>query len=771
MKFHNGQWLPKEGHGIFYPTRIMEIEKKETRVTLVTPSTKIMDGVALTMVITTPMPEMIRVQVYHYMGMNDENDPSFDLNLPETLPPIQTEETEDALTIYSGHLSMVIDKKTCCARYERDKKPITSYRNTDLSYVKTDWRGEYYTYDSKGAYMRQQLGLSVGELIYGLGERFTPFVRNGQTVEIWNEDGGTSSEVSYKNIPFYVSNKGYGVFVNQTENVSFEIGSGSVAKTQFSVAGESLDYFVINGPTMKDVLTRYTDLTGKPGLPADWTFGLWLSTSFLTSYDEKTVMSFIDGMAERGIPLKVFHFDCLWMKMYHWTDFTWNSATFPDPAGMLGRIHEKGVKVCVWINPYVGQRSSLFEEGKKNGYFLKRQNGDIWQWDMWQPGLAIVDFTNPGACRWYKDKLKMMMDMGVDCFKTDFGERIPTDAVYFNGADATKMHNYYSYIYNKLVYDTIAEVKGKKEAVLFARSATVGGQKYPVHWGGDCSANYESMAESLRGGLSLTSSGFGFWSHDIGGFEDTATPNVYMRWAAFGLLSSHSRLHGSTSYRVPWNFGDEAVEVLRFFTRLKMSLMPYIYGSAVETSVTGVPLMRSMVLEFTEDLNCHYLDRQYMFGPNLLVAPIFNADGIGTYYLPKGVWTDYLTGEKVSGERWYEKEYDHMGIPIFARENSIIAKGAHDDRPDYDFADGVEFRVYELKDEAESTIYKNGVREASIHGKRTKDGLVFDVDTDKPYTIRLINATVESVQGAQMHTDGNDCVLVPGDGTGQIICR
>lgn len=312
MKFQNGQWLPKEGHCLFSPTRIMEIEKDETGITLVMPTTKVMDGVTLTMRVTTPMPEMIRVQVYHYMGTNDENDPSFDLNLPETLPPIQAEETDDTLTIYSGHLSMVIDKKTCYARYKRDKKPITSYRNTDLSYVKTDWRGEYYTYDSEGAYMCQQLGLSVGELIYGLGERFTPFVRNGQAVDVWNEDGGTSSEQSYKNIPFYVSNKGYGIFVNQTENVSFEIGSAAVAKTQFSVAGESLDYFVINGPTMKDVLMRYTDLAGKPGLPADWTFGLWLSTSFVTRYDEETVMGFIDGMAERGIPLKVFHFDFPW---------------------------------------------------------------------------------------------------------------------------------------------------------------------------------------------------------------------------------------------------------------------------------------------------------------------------------------------------------------------------------------------------------------------------------------------------------------------------
>ena len=261
------------------------------------------------------------------------------------------------------------------------------------------------------------------------------------------------------------------------------------------------------------------------------------------------------------------------------------------------------MKICVWINSYIGQESALFEEGMQKGYFLKRANGDVWQWDMWQPGLAIVDFTNPEATKWYQSKLKMLLDMGVDCFKTDFGERIPTDAVYYNGADSVKMHNYYTYLYNKAVYEVLEQERGKEEAILFARSATAGGQKFPVHWGGDCWSDYESMEESLRGGLSLTSSGFGFWSHDIGGFESQSTPDVYKRWAAFGLLSTHSRLHGSTSYRVPWVYDEESVDVVRFFTRLKLHLLPYLYSSAVHTSETGIPMMRSMMLEFEEDMN------------------------------------------------------------------------------------------------------------------------------------------------------------------------
>lgn len=770
MKFQNGAWLMKEGHSLFCPKMIYEVEKTEDAVTLVMPTKGFdLQSVMLTVKVTAPMPEMLRVQVCHYAGVDENLSPRFELNLGDE-SFLKMDEDEKTFRISSGSLTLVVGKEDCSMTYMRGDEVITTCKGRDLAYIKTDWKGDYYSYNGDDAYMTCHLSLDVGEQIYGLGERFTPFVKNGQSVDIWNEDGGTSTDNAYKNIPFYVSSKGYGVFVNQTEKVSYEVGSEYVEKVSFSVPGESLDFFLINGPSMKDVLVRYTDLTGKPGLPPEWTFGLWLSTSFITNYDEETVLGFISGMQERQIPLRVFHFDCLWMKNFHWTDFCWDSNIFPDPEGMIKKIHDKGIKVCVWINPYIGQRSALFEEGKANGYFLKRQNGNIWQWDMWQPGLAIVDFTNPEACRWYAGYLKKMMAMGVDCFKTDFGERIPTDAVYYNHFDPVKMHNYYSYLYNKTVFETIEEVKGKGEAVLFARSATAGGQKFPVHWGGDCSANYPSMSESLRGGLSLTSSGFGFWSHDIGGFEDTSTPDVYMRWAAFGLLSTHSRLHGSISYRVPWNYGEEAVDCLRFFTKLKMSLMPYIYDAAVKTSKTGIPVMRSMVMEFTEDENCRYLDRQYMFGDSLLVAPIFNDQSIGRFYLPDGRWTDYLTGQIYEGGRWYTKTCGYCDIPIFARENTIIAKGSRDDRPDYDYADQVEFRVYELTDAASATLHDQNSELASISAKAEDHQLIFEVKTDKPYTIRLINRKIEAAEGAEISYDGSDTILTPTQ-TGKIVCR
>ncbi len=768
MIFGNGCWLQKENYACFTPQEVYFETIEETKVTLCLPTARIrhrgdtLGGINLTMIITSPAPEVLRVQTYHHMGALHKG-PEFELEQRDELPLTITN-NEEILVIGSGTMTLEIEKKNWSMSYKRNGELITKSAAKDLACMKTNWKGDYYDKgDIEETYMRQQLSMGVGELIYGLGERFTAFTKNGQSVEIWNEDGGTSTYQSYKNVPFYISNKGYGLFVNHPEKVEFEVGTEQVNKTEFSVEGGYLDYYLFNGPTMKEVLTRYTDLTGKPSLPAPWTFGLWLSTSFTTNYDEETVMSFVDGMLDRNIPLRTFHFDCFWMKEFHWTDFVWDERVFPDPAGMLKRIKEKGLNICVWINPYIGQAGALFEEGKEKGYFVKRVNGDVWQWDMWQPGMALVDFTNPEACTWYQEKLSELIDMGVDSFKTDFGERIPVEGVcYYDGSDPKKMHNYYTHLYNKVVYEILEKKRGKNDAVLFARSATAGGQKYPVHWGGDCWSDYESMEQSLRGGLSLLMSGFGYWAHDIGGFESTSTPDVYKRWVAFGLLSSHSRLHGSTSYRVPWAYDEEAVDVVRFFTRLKAKLMPYIYKTAIQANRLGIPTMRSMVLEFTGDRSCHYADRQYMLGDDLLVAPIFNEEGMADYYLPEGRWTEFFTGEVKTGGRWIKEKYDYLSVPLMVKEGSIIALGAHEDKPDYDYSENVELRIYELKDNipASTIVYgMNQEEEVKVTALRKGNTITVDVDTHKTYRVRLVNVIATGVEGTESIVEETDTVL------------
>ena len=362
---------------------------------------------------------------------------------------------------------------------------------------------------------------------------------------------------------------------------------------------------------------------------------------------------------------------------------------------MLKRYHDRGLKICVWINPYIGQKSPLFQEGMEHGYLIRKTNGDVWQTDMWQAGMGLVDFTNPDAAAWYQGKLKTLLDMGVDCFKTDFGERVPVkDIAYYDGSDPVKMHNYYTYLYNQAVFQLLERERGTGEAVLFARSATVGGQQFPAHWGGDCSAAYPSMAETIRSGLSLACAGFGFWSHDISGFENTAPADIYKRWCQFGLLSSHSRLHGSSSYRVPWLFDDEACDVLRKFVKLKCALMPYLYRQAVKAHEEGIPMMRPMFVEFPEDRACEPLDKQYMLGDSLLVAPVFKESGEVEYYLPEGVWVNLLTGTTVKGGRWQKETHDYFSLPLMVRPGSIVAVGQESSRPDYDFADGVRFLLW-----------------------------------------------------------------------------
>ncbi len=705
MKFTNGMWKTKLGVEIQAPAEVYDFDLQSDKVVLYGPYQRIhsrgdtLNTGMLTVTVRAPRRDTISVKLENFMG-ELRRGPDFILEEEPFVPEITRR--GDVCVLQSGKLSAEI--RLCGEwgiRYFYNGKELTSTGPKSMAHIIND-KGQ--------AYMREQLSLDVSENIYGLGERFTAFVKNGQTVDLWNEDGGTNSEQTYKNIPFFVSSKGYGVFINDPSRVSLEVASEVVTKNQFSVPGESMEYFLFGGENLKEVISRYTDLSGKPALVPAWTFGLWLTTSFTTNYDEETVLSFIDGMLSRGIPLTTFHFDCFWMKGFEWCSFEWDKDVFPDPEGMLRRIKEKGLHICVWINPYIGQKSRLFREGMQKGYFVKTGDGSVWQWDMWQAGMALVDFTNPDAVKWYQSYLSHLIDMGVDCFKTDFGERIPVSdpffgpkaakygITYFDGSDPNRMHNYYTQLYNQAVYEVLEKRFGKGQACLFARSATAGGQRYPVHWGGDCLSSYASMAQSLRGGLSLSLCGFGYWSHDIGGFEEGCNADIFNRWTQFGLLSSHSRYHGSKEYKVPWLYGEESVEVTRKFTRLKLRLMPYLYAQAVYTSRTGIAMMRPMLLEFPEDPVCAFLDTQYMLGENLLVAPIFNNRGEALYYLPQGTWTNLLTAEEKTGGKWYRETYDYLHFPLFARENSMICFGSRDDRPDYDYADSPLFALYSLSD-------------------------------------------------------------------------
>lgn len=598
MKFTNGYWMIRDGVDALYAREAYELAADATTESLnVLAPTSVVRGrydtlnlPTFNVDITTPAEGVIRVCAEHWQGATEY--PGFPLNADEPgnrdYVTVQANGNGDGevgvngadVTLTTGGLTVKVVKGAPwnLTFIGEDGKVLTESAGKSLGRFKLGAESNVTAQpvsefgvtmdgsarDESDVFIAIQLHLSVGEDVYGLGERFGAYVKNGQSVDIWNEDGGTASEQGYKDIPFYMTSNGYGVLVNNRGHVSFEIGSENT---------------------------------------------------------EATINSFIDGMAERDIPLAAFHYDCYWMREFHWCDFEWDKRFFGDIESTLKRLHED------------------------KGYLVRKPNGEVWQTDFWQAGMGLVDFTNPAAREWFKDKVKALLNQGVDAIKTDFGERIPRDVVWYDGSPKLSMHNWYTQLYNQAVFEAIEETYGKGNACLYARSATVGGQQQPVHWGGDCESTFNGMAQSLRAGLSLTSSGFGFWSHDIGGFEGAfPDPAVYKRWVAFGMLGSHSRLHGSTVYRVPWLFDEEdekngvalvpgqtAVDVVREFTKLKLELMPYVYQLGLQPHVNGTPVMRSMFVEFPDDPACRTLDCQYMFGPSMLVAPVFTYSGEVSY--------------------------------------------------------------------------------------------------------------------------------------------
>ena len=395
MKFTNGYWMSRPEYRMLYATQCVRATREGNELALLVAGRPvrtrgdILDGGALQVRFSAPRENIIRVRIVHFDGAVDPG-PRFE-TFEETFTPEITV-AEDYASLRSGRLTVRALRQEGAWQVDfldQDGRKLTSSGFRGMARALLEEEGPASLLKHGKSFMIDSLDLAVGETVYGLGERFGPYVRNGQSVDMWNADGGTASEKSYKNIPFYMTNRGYGVFVEDASEVSFEVASEKVERVQFSVPGERLTYDVLYGGTPKETLDLYTALTGRPALPPAWSFGLWLSTSFTTNYDEATVSSFIDGMAQRDIPLSVFHFDCYWMRGFNWCDFVWDPEVFPDPEGMLKRYHDRGLKLCCWINPYVGQASPLFAEGKEKGYFLRTSDGSVWQTDMWQAGMAM----------------------------------------------------------------------------------------------------------------------------------------------------------------------------------------------------------------------------------------------------------------------------------------------------------------------------------------------------------------------------------------------
>lgn len=581
---------------------------------------------------------------------------------------------------------------------------------------------------------QESLLLRPEEHIYGFGEKFTAFDKVGQEINIWNRDAlGTRTEKSYKNIPFFLSSEGYGILVKNSTNVTFNMGNLSNRTYTIEVPENRLDYYVIYGPTPKDIIQNYTDLTGKPPVPPRWSFGLWISTYF-TEASEESVMEQVKKMEEYDIPFDVYHFDCYWLRDERWCDFTWDRDRFPDPEGLIDELHNRGKKVCLWENPYVSIFSEMFEEGKEKKYFVTHKDGSVFKGEEWgetHPATAIVDFTNEKAKKWYIKKHKKLTDMGVDTFKTDFGEEIPEEAHFKNGKTGREMRNLYPLLYNQTVFETVEEETGN--SLVWARSAHAGSQRYPTHWSGDPHCTWEDMASVLRGGLSFMMSGMSFWSHDIGGFIGEPSPELFARWSQFGFLSPHSRLHGASNHD-PWKFGEEAREIFKKYAKLRYQLIPYLYSYANLASEKGIPMMRPMFMEFPMDPATYTLSGQYMLGRELLVAPVLREDGKKEIYLPEGKWMNFWTGKEIEGRKFLKRNVPLEELPMYVREDSIIPLG-----PVMDHVDEKEEKLtllINLQDSAEFTCHTKEDK-IKFECERTEDGLRFEADKSGTYTVKI----------------------------------
>ncbi|MBO3749102.1 alpha-xylosidase [Streptosporangiaceae bacterium NEAU-GS5] len=516
------------------------------------------------------------------------------------------------------------------------------------------------------------------EAFGGFGESFTPVDKRGQRPLMWNFDAfGAESQRAYKNIPFYVSSRGYAIAVDSGMPVEFDMCQSTHSAVQIVVPDDLIDYYVIAG-SPAEALGRYDALTSAPVLPPKWAFGTWISSGFFRDSQER-VMERARKIRSRGIPCDVLHLDTYWQAEDHWSDMRWDPVTFPDPEGMLAALDEMGFKVCLWMNPYISHLSPAFAEVAERGFFLKTPSGEPYVADVWHgsyPASAIVDFTNPDAAAWFRGLLKSLLEQGVAVFKTDFAEGVPHDAVAFNGMTGTELHNVYTLLFNDLVADVTREVRGY--ALVWARSSYLGGQRHSAQWSGDSDAVYPAMGSTIRGGLSHGLSGVPFWSHDAGGFHGRPTDDLFVRWAQFGALSPLVRFHGTTS-REPWEFPDVEAQVVEAI-RMRYRLMPYIYSAAVTAAETGAPMMRALCVDYPDDPVAWQADLEYLLGEDLLVAPMTSADGTRTVYLPAGTWVDHWTGEILQGCRHVAVSPPLDRIPLFVRHGAAIPVAEAADR-------------------------------------------------------------------------------------------
>ncbi|MDP4201742.1 MAG: alpha-xylosidase, partial [Bacteroidota bacterium] len=519
------------------------------------------------------------------------------------------------------------------------------------------------------------LKAKADECFVGTGERFAKMDLSGRTFQLRNQDGqGVNNRRAYKNIPFYLSSEHYGLFLHTTSFAKFSLADHSTRSAQVLVEEPVLDLFFIGGDTAEQILFGYRQLTGFPTMPPLWSFGTWMSRMTYFSADE--VNDICHRMRKEGYPCDVIHLDTGWFKTDWLCEWKFNDERFPDPKKFISDLKKDGYRVSLWQLPYISYNAEQYEEANANDYISKSERKISGSSNFSMEDYAgTIDFTYDKATEWYKDLLKKLLDMGVVCIKTDFGEDIHLDAEY-HSMTPEKLHNLYPLLYQKAAYEITKEVTG--DGIVWARAGWAGCQRYPLHWGGDSACSWDGLAGSLKGGLHIGLSGFGFWSHDVPGFHgvpnfmNSVLPDdIYVRWTQFGVFSSHLRYHGSHE-REPWHYPAIA-PIVKKWLQLRYRLIPYILEHSEKVTHTGYPVLRALLFHHPEDKTCWHIEDQYYFGDDMLVAPVMNSENRRDIYLPEGKWVNFFTGEILEGERWLrnvEVPLDQM--PVYVKYGAEI---------------------------------------------------------------------------------------------------
>ena len=533
----------------------------------------------------------------------------------------------------------------------------TALDNTDptpFSYVRK--------VDDLQKYMAATFKIQYDEKFYGCGESFTRLNKRGQRINLWTYDAlGAQTSDMYKPIPFFISSNGYGMFMHSSAPMTFDFGAAYDEATTLYLGDDVLDLFIFLG-SPKEIVEEYTALTGRGSMPPDWSFGLWMSR--ITYDSEKQAREVATKLRKAKIPCDVIHLDTGWFEEDWKCNYQFSHTRFDDEDQMIKDLKEMGYHISLWQLPYITPTNELFEEAVQKGYIVKDFDDKLPTED------AIIDFSNPKAVKWYQGLLKNLFDKGIDAIKVDFGEGAPYRAMYHSGKSGKYEHNLYPLRYNKAVADITKECTG--ENIIWARSTWAGSQRYPLHWGGDAEITDSAMAATLRAGLSLGLCGFTFWSHDIGGFTQRSPEELYSRWTAFGMLTSHSRCHGAPP-KEPWEYSNEFTHLFRKSVELKYSLLPYIKEQSLKSIEKGYPLLRTLFFEYPDDDTSWLIEDEYFFGSDLLVAPIIKANATERkVYLPEGNWANYFTKETLKGGKWYTIKTVELPIIIMVKKGAQI---------------------------------------------------------------------------------------------------